>query len=63
MHSKRVLTVSLCSLCCTADSDSGSDEEFVSREKMKLTAQAVVDAKTKKKPADDDEAVPMKKRR
>ena len=45
------------------DSDSGSDEEFVGREKMKMTAQAVVDAKTKKKPGDDDDAVPTKKRR
>ena len=50
-------------LCCTADSDSGSDEEFVTREKMKLTAQAVVDAKTKKKPVDDDDVAPTKKRR
>ena len=46
-----------------ADTDSGSDEEFVSREKMKMTAQAVVDAKTKKKPGDDDDVVPAKKRR
>jgi rRNA maturation endonuclease Nob1 len=44
------------------DSDSGSDEEFVSREKMKMTAQALVEAKTKKKPSDDDDAAPKKRR-
>ena len=44
------------------DSDSGSDEECVTREKMKTTAQAVVDAKTKKKPTDDDEPTTKKRR-
>ena len=44
------------------DSDSGSDEEFVTREKMKMTAQALVEAKMKKKPSDDDDAAPKKRR-
>lgn len=44
------------------DSESGSDEEFVSREKMKMTAQALVDSKTKKKPTDDDDVAPKKRR-
>ena len=34
----------------------------MTREKMKTTAQAVVDAKTKKKPTDDDEPTTKKRR-
>lgn len=43
------------SLSPTPDEDSGSDDEFVSRETMKRTTAALVEAKTRKKPQDDEE--------
>ncbi len=51
-------------LPCSADEDSGSDEECVSREAMKRLTALLVEAKTKKKPQDeDDEEDPKKKRK
>ncbi len=45
------------------DEDSGSDEEFVSRDLMKKTTTALVESKTKAKPQDDDDEADAKKKR
>ena len=45
------------------DEDSGSDEEFVSRDLMKKTTTALVKSKTKAKPQDDDDEADAKKKR
>lgn len=46
-----------------SDDDSGSDEEYTSRDAMKRTTAALVETKTKKKVQDDDEEEDSKKKR
>ena len=45
------------------DDDSGSDEDVMTREAMKKNTQALVDAKTKKKPDDEEETGTKKRKR
>jgi len=45
------------------ESDSSSDEEFVSRETIKRNVNALLDSKAKKKPQDDDDTGKKKRRK
>lgn len=47
----------------TTESDSSSDEEFVSRETIKRNVNNLLDSKAKKKPQDDDDTSKKKRRK